>query len=77
MGVEERVKQIIVELLHPDEDRITRQARFIDDLGADPQDISELFLQFENNFEMQIPHEEAENIATVGQAIEYIEAHTK
>jgi acyl carrier protein len=74
MGVEERIKQIIVEQLHPDEDQIIRQARFIEDLGADSQDIVELASRFEQEFKIRVPVEEAQKIATVGEAIEYIEA---
>lgn len=75
MGVEERIAQIIVEQIGVDEDQITRQARFIEDLGAHSQDIAELLSRFEEEFEIAIPEEEAEEITTVGQAIEYIEAH--
>ncbi|MGH8934430.1 MAG: acyl carrier protein [Egibacteraceae bacterium] len=77
MGVEERVKEIIVRQLNPDEDRITRQARFIEDLNADPQDVTALLSQFEVAFEITISGSELEKIETVGQAIEYIETHTR
>ena len=75
MGVEERVKQIIVRQLDPDEDRITRQARFIEDLNADPQDVIALLSQFERTFEITISGSDPKEIETVGQVIEYIEAH--
>jgi len=76
MGVEERIRDIIVEQLHPDEGRITRQARFDEDLGAHPEDVVRLLSRFEEVFKITISPDQAEKIATVGQAIEYVEAHT-
>jgi acyl carrier protein len=75
MGVEERMRNIIVRQLHPHEDQLTRQARFIEDLGADLQDIIELVTQIEQEFNIKIPYEEAKKITTVGEAIEFVEAH--
>ena len=64
---------IIVELLGVDESKVTPESSFTDDLGADDLDIVELFMAFEEEFNMAIPDERAENITTVGQAIKYIE----
>jgi len=70
--VEERVKEIIVEQLGVEEDDVTPTARFIEDLGADSLDTVELVMALEEHFDIQIPDEEAEKIATVGDAIHYI-----
>jgi len=75
-SVEERVKKIIVERLNVDEEEVTQDASFIDDLGADSLDIVELVMAMEEEFEVEIPDEEAEKIQTVGQAIDYIKEHT-
>ncbi len=75
--VEEKVKQIIVEQLGVDEAEVTPTAHFVDDLGADSLDIVELVMAFEENFEIEIPDEDAEKIATVKDAIDYIQGHTK
>lgn len=63
-----------MEQLSVEEDKIKPEASFINDLGADSLDIVELIMQFEEDFEMQIPDEDAEKIVTVGDAITYIEA---
>ena len=76
-SVEERVKQIIVEQLGVDEAEVTPTASFVDDLGADSLDTVELVMAFEENFGIEIPDEDAEKIATVKDANEYIEKHTK
>src|SRR5277367_4134586 len=76
-SVEERVKQIIVEQLGVDEGEVTPTASFVDDLGADSLDTVELVMAFEENFGIEIPDEDAEKIATVKDAIEYIEKHAK
>ena len=68
----ERVKGIIVEQLGVDEDEVTLEASFIDDLGADSLDIVELIMALEEEFDIEIPDEDAERIATVGDAVEYI-----
>jgi acyl carrier protein len=70
--VEERVKEIIVEQLGVEEDDVTPTAKFIEDLGADSLDTVELVMALEENFDIQIPDEEAEKIVTVGDAIQYI-----
>ena len=70
--VEERVKEIIVEQLGVEEDEVLPAAKFIEDLGADSLDTVELVMAFEEEFDLQIPDEDAEKIATVGDAISYI-----
>jgi acyl carrier protein len=71
-SVEERVKEIIVEQLGVDEDDVTPTAKFIEDLGADSLDTVELVMALEEQFDIQIPDEDAEKIVTVGDAIQYI-----
>jgi acyl carrier protein len=73
MSVEQKVKQIIVEQLGVDEAQVDSNASFVDDLGADSLDIVELIMAFEEAFDLDIPDEEAEKIATVKDAIDYIE----
>ena len=72
----EKVKQIIGEQLGVDEGEVTPSASFVDDLGADSLDTVELVMEFEDEFELSIPDEEAEKIQTVGQAIDYIKEHS-
>ena len=72
-AVAEKVKQIIVEQLGVDEGQVDPTASFVDDLGADSLDIVELVMKFEEDFELDIPDEDAENIKTVKDAIDYIE----
>jgi acyl carrier protein len=74
-SVAERVKQIIVEQLGVDEGEVTENASFVDDLGADSLDTVELVMALEEAFGIEIPDEDAEKIATVKAAIEYIEKH--
>ena len=74
-SVAERVKQIIVEQLGVEEGEVTDNASFVDDLGADSLDTVELVMAFEEAFGIEIPDEDAEKIATVKAAIEYIEKH--
>ena len=76
-SVEERVKKIVVEQLGVGEDQVTSEASFVDDLGADSLDTVELVMALEEEFDTEIPDEEAEKITTVQQAIDYIEAHIK
>jgi acyl carrier protein len=71
-SVEEKVKEIIVEQLGVEEEDVTPTAKFIEDLGADSLDTVELVMALEENFDIQIPDEEAEKIVTVGDAIQYI-----
>ena len=73
--IENRVKAIIVEKLTVDENEVTPEAGFSTDLGADSLDTVELIMEFEKVFGITIPDEDAEKISTVGDAIEYIEAH--
>jgi acyl carrier protein len=77
MSVEQRVKQIIVEQLGVDEAQVDNTASFVDDLGADSLDIVELVMAFEEAFDIDIPDEDAEKIATVKDAIDYIENKKK
>jgi acyl carrier protein len=70
--VEERVKEIICEQLGVEEDEVTPNAKFIEDLGADSLDTVELVMAFEEEFDLEIPDEDAEKIVTVGDAITYI-----
>ena len=76
-SVEERVKQIIVEQLGVDEAEVTPTASFVDDLGADSLDTVELVMAFEEAFGIEIPDEDAEKIATVKDAIAYIEKYAQ
>ena len=69
----ERVKKIVVEHLGVEGDKVTEEASFIDDLGADSLDIVELVMAMEENFEIEIPDEDAEKIQTVRDAINYIQ----
>ena len=69
-----KVKAIIVDKLGVDEAEVTTTASFTDDLGADSLDTVELIMEFEKEFDIQIPDDKAENIATVGDAISFIEA---
>ncbi len=71
-AVEDRVKEIICEQLGVEEDEVTPNAKFIEDLGADSLDTVELVMAFEEEFDLEIPDEEAEKIVTVGDAISYI-----
>jgi acyl carrier protein len=69
----DRVKKIVVEHLGVDADKVTEEASFIDDLGADSLDIVELVMAFEEEFGVEIPDDAAEKISTVRDAIEYID----
>ena len=71
----ERVKKIVVEHLGVEEDKVTPDASFIDDLGADSLDIVELVMAFEEEFGVEIPDDAAEKISTVKDAISYIDTH--
>lgn len=70
---EQRIKAIIVEKLGVDESDVTRDASFTNDLGADSLDTVELIMEFEKEFDMTIPDEDAEQIATVGDAVDYVD----
>ena len=75
--IEAKVKDIIVENLGVDAASVTPQASFVNDLGADSLDTVELVMALEEEFDLEIPDEQAEKIQTVGQAIEYIKTHKK
>ena len=75
--IEERVKKIVIERLSVKEEQVTMPASFVDDLGADSLDTVELVMALEEEFECEIPDEEAEKITTVQQAIDYVNAHLK
>ena len=77
MSVAEKVKSIIVENLGVDEEEVTAEASFVDDLGADSLDTVELVMALEDEFGIEIPDEEAEKITTVQLAIDYAVGHQK
>jgi acyl carrier protein len=68
----DKVKEIIIDKLGVEDSKITMEAKFIDDLGADSLDTVELIMQFEEEFSIEIPDEEAERLLSVGQAVDYI-----
>ncbi len=71
----ERVKSVLSEQLGVDENEITEDASFQDDLDADSLDLVELIMELEDNFGMKIPDEDAQKITTVGQAVDYVSTH--
>jgi len=75
-SIEEKIKEIIVEQLGVDPTQVTPEASFVNDLGADSLDTVELVMALEEEFNLEIPDEEAEKISTVGQAIEYIRTNS-
>ena len=75
--IAERVKKIIVDKLGVDEGEVNNEASFTNDLGADSLDQVELIMEFEKEFNLSIPDEKAETIATVGDAVSYLEEHAK
>ena len=76
MSSHDKVKNIVVDKLGVEESRIVPEANFLDDLGADSLDIVELIMEFEEEFDLEIPDEDAETITTVGAAVYYINKHT-
>lgn len=68
-----KVKSVVAEKLNVGEDQVTEDAKFVEDLGADSLDQVELIMALEDDFELKIPEEEAEQLVTVGSAIDYIE----
>ncbi len=77
MSIEDRVAKIVVEQLGVKEDEVKSEASFVDDLGADSLDTVELVMALEEEFDTEIPDEEAEKITTVQSAIDYIKAHAE
>lgn len=77
MSVEERVTDIVVEQLGLERDKVHPESKFVDDLGADSLDTVELVMALEEEFEIEIPDEEAEKITTLREAISYVEEHAK
>ena len=75
MDVEAKVKEIIVEQLGVEADEVTTTASFVEDLGADSLDTVELVMAFEEEFDIEIPDEDAEKIGTVTDAVTYIQNH--
>ncbi|XXK23415.1 acyl carrier protein [Arenicellales bacterium nBUS_48] len=75
-SIEERVKKIVVEQLGVSDDQVTPDASFVDDLGADSLDTVELVMALEEEFDAEIPDDEAEKITTVKQAVEFIQKNT-
>ena len=76
MSIEERVKKIVAEQLGSGEDEISNESSFIDDLGADSLDTVELVMALEEEFDIEIPDDDAEKIATVQAAIDYVSANS-
>ncbi len=74
MAIEERVKEIIVENLGVDAEKVTPNASFVEDLGADSLDTVELVMAFEEEFDIEIPDEDAEKLTTVGEATSYLKS---
>lgn len=77
MSVQDKVSKIIVDQLGVEEDEVTSAASFTDDLGADSLDIVELVMAFEEEFDLEIPDEDAEKITTVKDAVNYISEHSE
>ena len=75
MSTFDKVKEVIIDKLGVDESAINEKAHFVNDLGADSLDTVELIMEFEEEFGIEIPDEDAENITTVSSAIKYIEEH--
>ncbi|MCB1065121.1 MAG: acyl carrier protein [Verrucomicrobiae bacterium] len=73
-SIEEKVKNIIVEQLGVNEEQVTLEAKFIEDLGADSLDTVELVMAFEEEFGIEVPDEEAEKLASVGDVVKYVES---
>jgi acyl carrier protein len=77
MSTFDRVKKVVVQQLEVADEEVTSAASFVDDLGADSLDVVELVMGFEEEFDITIPDEDAEKIATVGDAVTYIDDKTK
>lgn len=77
MSVYDKIKEVIVDKLGVEEDKITMEASFIDDLGADSLDTVELIMELEEEFGLEIPDEDAEKLTTVQAVVDYVEEKTK
>lgn len=77
MSIDTRVKEIIVENLGVDGEKVTADASFVEDLGADSLDTVELVMAFEDEFDIEIPDEDAEKLTTVGEAVSYLKNKTE
>lgn len=77
LSIEEKVINIVCEQLAVEKEKVSRDTRFIEDTGADSLDIVELIMELEEEFDIQIPDDQAEKIKTVGEAIDFIEARRK
>ena len=75
-SIEEKVRSIIVDQLGVESDKVTADAKFIEDLGADSLDTVELVMAFEENFDIEVPDEEVEKLHTVGDVVRFIDANT-
>lgn len=73
----QKIKSIIADQLGVDEEEITMESSFIDDLGADSLDIVELIMALESEFDIEFPDEDAEKVVTVGDVVDYIKEHTE
>ncbi len=76
-SIEERIKEMIVKQFGKDENTVTLESSFVNDLGADSLDVVELVMELEDEFNVNIPDEDAEKILTVGDAVKYINEHTQ
>ena len=76
MALIDEVKEVVAEQLNVNPDEIKEESKFVEDLGADSLDVVELIMELEEKFDIEIPDSEAENIATVGDAIKYIQEHS-
>jgi acyl carrier protein len=76
-GILEKVREIVIDELSVDADQVAEDATFVDDLGADSLDVVELVMRLEEEFDIEIPDEDAEKITTVGEAVIYINARVE
>lgn len=76
-SIEEKVRDIIVDQLGVNAEQVVKEARFIEDLGADSLDTVELVMAFEEEFSIEVPDEEAEKLQTVGDVVTYVEEHSQ
>lgn len=77
MAIFDDIKEVVVEQLNVNPDEVKEDSKFVDDLGADSLDVVELVMALEEKFNIEIPDDEAEKIATVSDVVKYIETHTK